>query len=136
MGFCTSVKEVSEVMENIKVASEEQAEGVDQINKAIADMDRITQENSALVEQNTTGQSTHGWGIRDTCRTLINAFKVEDRSGSIDISSVAPHKVEKNKPDTEKKEKVEDKFRQHTGSEKYAWNTPERYVEEQIIAAF
>ena len=46
-GILTSVKEVSEVMENIKVASEEQAEGVDQINKAIADMDRITQENSA-----------------------------------------------------------------------------------------
>jgi methyl-accepting chemotaxis protein len=53
-GILQSVKEVSEVMENIKVASQEQAEGVDQINRTIADMDRITQENSALVEQNTT----------------------------------------------------------------------------------
>ena len=48
-GILQSVKEVSEVMENIKVAPQEQAEGVDQINRAIADMDRITQENSALV---------------------------------------------------------------------------------------
>ena len=48
-GILQSVKEVSEVMENIKVASQEQAEGVDLINRTINDMDRITQENSALV---------------------------------------------------------------------------------------
>ena len=84
-GILTSVKEVSEVMENIKVASEEQAEGVDQINKAIADMDRITQENSALVEQNTT-TSQHMAKEAENLEELLNTFKVEDQ-GSIDMVS-------------------------------------------------
>jgi methyl-accepting chemotaxis protein len=76
-GILTSVKEVSEVMENIKVASEEQAEGVDQINRAIADMDRITQENSALVEQNTTA-SQHMAEEAVNLQELLNTFKVEE----------------------------------------------------------
>jgi len=84
-GILTSVKEVSEVMENIKVASEEQAEGVDQINKAIADMDRITQENSALVEQNTTTSQNMAQEA-EKLQELLNTFKVEDQ-GSIDMVS-------------------------------------------------
>ena len=76
-GILTSVKEVSEVMENIKVASEEQAEGVDQINRAIADMDRLTQENSALVEQNTTA-SQHMAEEAVNLQELLNTFKVEE----------------------------------------------------------
>ena len=84
-GILTSVKEVSEVMENIKVASQEQAEGVDQINRAIADMDRITQENSALVEQNTTA-SQHMAKEVENLQTLLNTFKVEE-TGSKEIES-------------------------------------------------
>ena len=84
-GILQSVKEVSEVMENIKIASEEQAEGVDQINKTIADMDRITQENSALVEQNTTA-SQHMAEEAEQLQTLLNTFKVEE-TGSKEIES-------------------------------------------------
>ena len=76
-GILQSVKEVSEVMENIKVASQEQAEGVDQINRAIADMDRITQENSALVEQNATA-SQHMAEEAENLQELLNTFRVED----------------------------------------------------------
>ena len=80
-GILHSVKEVSEVMENIKVASQEQAEGVDQINRAIADMDRITQENSALVEQNTTA-SQHMAEEAENLEDLLNTFKVEESDAS------------------------------------------------------
>ncbi len=103
-GILTSVKEVSEVMENIKVASEEQAEGVDQINKAIADMDRITQENSALVEQNTT-TSQHMAKEAENLEELLNTFKVEDQ-GSIDMVS-RTKQIEQNNL-THKKEAVEE----------------------------
>ena len=103
-GILTSVKEVSEVMENIKVASEEQAEGVDQINKAIADMDRITQENSALVEQNTTG-SQHMAQEAEKLQELLNTFKVEDQ-GSIDMVS-RTKQIEQNNL-THKKVEVEE----------------------------
>jgi methyl-accepting chemotaxis protein len=84
-GILESVKEVSEVMENIKVASQEQAEGVDQINRAITDMDRLTQENATLVEQNTTA-SQHMAEEAENLQKLLNTFKVEDQ-GSIDMVS-------------------------------------------------
>ena len=42
----------SEMMENIEVASTEHATGISQVNQAIADMDKLTQENSLMVEQN------------------------------------------------------------------------------------
>ena len=44
----------SEMMENIEVASTEHASGISQVNQAIADMDKLTQENSLMVEQNAT----------------------------------------------------------------------------------
>jgi methyl-accepting chemotaxis protein len=105
-GILTSVKEVSEVMGNIKVASEEQAEGVDQINKSIADMDRITQENSTLVEQNTTA-SQHMAQEAEKLQELLNTFKVEDQ-GSIDMVS-RTKQIEQNNL-THKKVEVEEKL--------------------------
>ena len=42
----------SEMMENIEVASTEHATGISQVNEAISEMDKMTQENSVMVEQN------------------------------------------------------------------------------------
>ena len=112
-GILTSVKEVSEVMENIKVASEEQAEGVDQINRTIADMDRITQENSALVEQNTTA-SQHMAEEAAHLQTLINAFKVEeDQSKALENGTT---QAGKDKPELRNR-KIE-QIPEHTEPEK------------------
>ncbi len=86
-GILESVKEVSEVMENIKVASQEQAEGVDQINRSITDMDRLTQENAALVEQNTTA-SQHMAEEAIVLQELLNTFRVEgDETKYIDSTT-------------------------------------------------
>ena len=101
-GILQSVKEVSEVMENIKVASQEQAEGVDQINKAIADMDRITQENSALVEQNATS-SQHMAHEAEHLQGLLNTFRVEDTDVLTEPHEKPQIIMENNKPS-----KVED----------------------------
>jgi methyl-accepting chemotaxis protein len=46
-----SVKQVSGIMGEIKVASDEQSTGVNQVNQAISEMDEMTQRNSALVNQ-------------------------------------------------------------------------------------
>jgi hypothetical protein len=46
-----AVIEFSEVMESIEVASAEHANGINQVNKAIMDMDQLTQENATMVEQ-------------------------------------------------------------------------------------
>jgi methyl-accepting chemotaxis protein len=46
-----SVKRVSDIVAQIAAASEEQAQGIDQVNNALATMDSMTQQNAALVEE-------------------------------------------------------------------------------------
>jgi methyl-accepting chemotaxis protein len=46
-----SVKRVTEIMGEIRLASEEQSAGIDEVGSAIGEMDSSTQQNSALVEQ-------------------------------------------------------------------------------------
>ncbi|MDP3583681.1 MAG: methyl-accepting chemotaxis protein [Thiobacillus sp.] len=47
----TSIQLVSSIMNEIATASLEQSAGIEQVNQAIAQMDDITQQNAALVEQ-------------------------------------------------------------------------------------
>ncbi|NRR29408.1 PAS domain S-box protein [Oxalobacteraceae bacterium] len=47
----TSVQQVSNIMAQISHASREQSIGVDQVNAAVAEMDQVTQQNAALVEE-------------------------------------------------------------------------------------
>jgi methyl-accepting chemotaxis protein len=46
-----SVQRVTDIMSEITAASREQEAGIDQINTAITEMDNVTQQNAALVEQ-------------------------------------------------------------------------------------
>ena len=46
-----SVKRVTDIISEISAASQEQSSGIDQVNKAIMQMDQTTQQNAALVEQ-------------------------------------------------------------------------------------
>jgi methyl-accepting chemotaxis protein len=46
-----SVRRVTDIMGEISAASQEQTSGIDQINQAITQMDQVTQQNAALVEE-------------------------------------------------------------------------------------
>ena len=46
-----SVKRVTDIMAEIEAASKEQALGIEQVNQAITQMDQVTQQNAALVEE-------------------------------------------------------------------------------------
>jgi methyl-accepting chemotaxis protein len=46
-----SVKQVNEIIERISAASTEQADGIAEVNRAVGQMDDMTQQNAALVEQ-------------------------------------------------------------------------------------
>ncbi|WP_380180051.1 methyl-accepting chemotaxis protein [Kalamiella sp. sgz302252] len=46
-----SVKSVTEIMGEISIASHEQSTGIDEINMAITQMDQVTQQNAALVNE-------------------------------------------------------------------------------------
>jgi methyl-accepting chemotaxis protein len=50
-GIVTAVKKVSDIIADINAASEEQASGIEQINTAVTQMDRTTQQNAAMVEE-------------------------------------------------------------------------------------
>jgi methyl-accepting chemotaxis protein len=60
-----SIKGIADVIREIASASAEQASGVEQVNKALIQMDGATQQNSALVEENAA-----------TARTLEDQAKV------------------------------------------------------------
>lgn len=47
----SAVKKVSDIIAEIAAASQEQSVGIEQINKAVLQMDEVTQQNAALVEQ-------------------------------------------------------------------------------------
>jgi methyl-accepting chemotaxis protein len=53
-----SIKKVSAVVSDIANASTEQSGGIEQINKALTQMDEVTQQNSALVEENAATAKT------------------------------------------------------------------------------
>ncbi|NYE59152.1 methyl-accepting chemotaxis protein [Duganella sp. 1224] len=71
-----SIRNVSEIMEQITMASGEQEAGIEQINRAIMEMDGVTQQNAALVEEAAAaaealqGQSAH-------LAELVSVFQVE-----------------------------------------------------------
>ncbi|HEV3105635.1 MAG TPA: methyl-accepting chemotaxis protein [Trinickia sp.] len=46
-----SVRRVNEILEEISGASREQSAGIEQVNRAVGEMDKVTQQNAALVEE-------------------------------------------------------------------------------------
>ncbi len=71
-----SIKQVADIVADIASASAEQASGLDQINKALADMDEATQRNSALVEENAATAKTLEQQSSDM-RERISFFRVD-----------------------------------------------------------
>jgi methyl-accepting chemotaxis protein len=53
-----SVKKVSDIVAEIAAASREQSLGIAQVNRAVLQMDELTQQNAALVEQATTASQS------------------------------------------------------------------------------
>ena len=69
-------RELAELMENVKTASEEQAKGVSEVNQALADMERLTQDNATLVEENSAASSSMATDTANLAR-LLAAFHVD-----------------------------------------------------------
>jgi methyl-accepting chemotaxis protein len=53
-----SIKQVADIVSDIAAASAEQSTGIEQVNKALTQMDEVTQQNSALVEENAATAKT------------------------------------------------------------------------------
>ena len=53
-----SIKKVAEIVSDIANATSEQSAGIEQVGKALTQMDEVTQQNSALVEENAATAKT------------------------------------------------------------------------------
>ncbi|MBZ2207849.1 methyl-accepting chemotaxis protein [Massilia soli] len=76
-----SVRQVNEIIERISVASSQQAEGIAEVNNAVGQMDDMTQQNAALVEQAAAAAaSLHEQTI--TLAEAVAVFKIDDGAGA------------------------------------------------------
>ncbi|WP_269449105.1 methyl-accepting chemotaxis protein [Massilia endophytica] len=67
-----SVKRVTDVIGEIVSASQEQSAGIEQINRAISEMDNVTQQNASLVEEAAAAAES----LRDQAGNLVRAVSV------------------------------------------------------------
>jgi methyl-accepting chemotaxis protein len=112
-----SIQELYKTITEIATASEEQKQGIDQINVAVSDLDTMTQQNAALVEETASAseemanqaQELAGMMERFVIREEISekVYGTKHRElhlHTAETKKVAPKKVEKAKPKEEKKE--------------------------------
>jgi methyl-accepting chemotaxis protein len=75
-----SVKRVSDIIGEITAASSEQSSGIGQIHSAVTQLDRMTQQNAALVEQGAAAAES----LKEQAQALtraVGSFRLSDASG-------------------------------------------------------
>jgi methyl-accepting chemotaxis protein len=73
-----SVTRVIGIMEGIVTASHEQSTGIEQVNRAVGEIDQMTQQNAALVEQAAAAAQS----MQDQAEALSSAVSVFDLGGA------------------------------------------------------
>lgn len=71
-----SVKRVTDIMGEIASASAEQSTGIEQVNVAVTQMDEVTQQNAALVEQATAAAQSMA-DQAESLRAAVSIFKID-----------------------------------------------------------
>ncbi|NHZ66837.1 methyl-accepting chemotaxis protein, partial [Massilia genomosp. 1] len=87
----TSIHRVTDIMGEITTASAEQTAGIDQINEAVGQMDSITQQNVALVEEAAAAAGL----LQEQASTLtqvVSVFKLDGAAASMAAVRHAPQR--------------------------------------------
>ena len=79
----SSVKKVSNIIADIAAASDEQSAGIEQVNQAIVQMDGVTQQNAAMVEEAAAGAAA----LEEQANNMITAVDVFKLAPTDDTSS-------------------------------------------------
>jgi methyl-accepting chemotaxis protein len=86
-----SVKRVTDIMAEITAASNEQSSGIEQVNHALTEMDGVTQQNAALVEQAAAAAAA----LEDQANSLaqvVSVFRLDTAQATAPaLASVAPN---------------------------------------------
>ena len=86
----TSVKRVTDIVAEIAAASREQAIGIEQVNKAVAQMDQVTQENASQTEE-LSGTAEGLSGQAEGLQELVQRFRLEN--GTVGSTRLSPTKA-------------------------------------------
>ncbi|SFX10246.1 methyl-accepting chemotaxis protein [Marinospirillum alkaliphilum] len=81
-----SVKRVTDLMGEISAASDEQSQGIEQVNQAVIQMDDVTQQNAALVEEAAAAAES----LEEQSQALSEAVSVFRISADSETRKVAP----------------------------------------------
>jgi methyl-accepting chemotaxis protein len=84
-----AVKKVSDIVAEIAAASREQSSGIEQVNKAVMQMDQMTQQNAALVEQATAASQSMADQARDLTK-LMERYRVHESNKSDPLPANSP----------------------------------------------
>ena len=84
-----STKKVGKIISEIAAASEEQRQGIDQINTAVGELDTMTQQNAALVEETASASEEMANQAQDLL-SLVDRFTLNDNSDNQYSKHVTP----------------------------------------------
>ena len=88
-GIVESVKNTAELIAEISASSQEQASGIEQVNRAIMQMDGVTQSNAAQVEE-LSGTSQSLSVQAEHLKNLVSHFRLNSSdTGRINVTSAA-----------------------------------------------
>ncbi|CAN7445734.1 methyl-accepting chemotaxis protein [Pseudoduganella sp. LjRoot289] len=85
----TSIKQVADIMGEITAATQEQSNGIEEVNQAITQMDEMTQQNAALVEEAAAAAES----MQEQAQNLAHAvsiFKLSSDAMHVRASQPAP----------------------------------------------
>jgi len=81
------VKRVADIMAEITAASQEQSDGIGQVNQAVIQMDQVTQQNVALVEEAAVAAES----LQDQAHSLVKSVSVFRIAASAVSAAAATH---------------------------------------------
>jgi methyl-accepting chemotaxis protein len=92
-----SIQRVTDIMADIQAASHEQTTGIEQINQAIVQMDQVTQQNAALVEESAAASEA----LQEQARKLselVSIFRLAQGAAPRIVATPAAHPAAKPAP--------------------------------------
>jgi methyl-accepting chemotaxis protein len=94
----TSVQRVTDIMTEIAAASREQEAGIEQINRAVVEMDSVTQQNAALVEQAAAAAGAMQEQAAGLC-DAVAVFRLERAPAPLALAPAMHSKASPRRPD-------------------------------------
>jgi len=88
----SSVQRVTDIMVEIAAAGDEQSAGIEQINQAVSEMDTVTQQNAALVEEAAAAAEALQSQAQNLER-VVSVFKLDQRAHTAALAQPSPRKL-------------------------------------------